>query len=105
MKFWLILSCAFLVGLAACSGASLPLPTTPTTAAIPTNQPNPTLAGSAATPTQLPPADVALAETSAPILPDDTTDWLTVAGQTTDGRAYLGNSNAPVTMIDYSDFL
>jgi hypothetical protein len=32
-------------------------------------------------------------------------DWLTVEGKTADNLAYLGNPDAPVTMIDYSDFL
>jgi hypothetical protein len=32
-------------------------------------------------------------------------DWLTVEGKTTDNLTYLGNPDAPVTMIDYSDFL
>jgi hypothetical protein len=32
-------------------------------------------------------------------------DWLTVEGKTADNLAYLGNPNAPVTLIDYSDFL
>lgn len=32
-------------------------------------------------------------------------DWLTHEGLTEDGAAYLGNPDAPVTIIDYSDFL
>jgi hypothetical protein len=32
-------------------------------------------------------------------------DWLTVEGKTADNLAYLGNPDAPVTIIDYSDFL
>jgi hypothetical protein len=32
-------------------------------------------------------------------------NWLTVEGKTDDNLAYLGNPNAPVTIIDYSDFL
>jgi hypothetical protein len=32
-------------------------------------------------------------------------DWLTVEGKTADNLAYLGNPDAPVTLIDYSDFL
>ena len=32
-------------------------------------------------------------------------DWATHEGRTEDGFAFLGNPDAPVTMIDYSDFL
>ncbi|MBV7335981.1 DsbA family protein [Chloroflexi bacterium TSY] len=32
-------------------------------------------------------------------------DWLTVVERTEDNLMSLGNPNAPVTMIDYSDFL
>ena len=32
-------------------------------------------------------------------------DWLTVEGKTADNLTYLGNPDAPVTLIDYSDFL
>lgn len=32
-------------------------------------------------------------------------DWLTVEGKTDENLAFLGNPDAPVTMIDYSDFL
>ena len=32
-------------------------------------------------------------------------DWLTVSGRTADGLAMLGNPDAPVTMIDYADFM
>ena len=32
-------------------------------------------------------------------------NWGTVEGKTADNLAYLGNPNAPVTILDYSDFL
>ncbi|MDH3675865.1 MAG: hypothetical protein OES12_10250 [Anaerolineae bacterium] len=32
-------------------------------------------------------------------------NWLTVEGKTSDNLAYLGNPDAPITIIDYSDFL
>ena len=32
-------------------------------------------------------------------------DWLNTVGRTDDGLVYLGNPEAPVTMIDYSDFM
>ncbi|RME48318.1 MAG: disulfide bond formation protein DsbA, partial [Caldilineae bacterium] len=34
-----------------------------------------------------------------------TVDWLSVEGKTADGRIFLGNPDAPVTIIDYSDFM
>ena len=37
-------------------------------------------------------------------LPADT-NWLTVEGKTDGDLAFLGNPDAPVTIIDYSDFL
>ena len=37
--------------------------------------------------------------------PTEETDWGTVEGKTEDNLTYLGNPNAPVTIIDYSDFL
>jgi hypothetical protein len=32
-------------------------------------------------------------------------DWLQHVGRTEDNLIYLGNPDAPVTMIDYSDFM
>ncbi len=32
-------------------------------------------------------------------------DWLNTVGRTDDNLVYLGNPDAPVTLIDYSDFL
>lgn len=37
--------------------------------------------------------------------PLEAVDWLTVEGKTADNLFYLGNPEAPVTLIDYSDFL
>ncbi|MCQ3974253.1 MAG: hypothetical protein DPW09_12470 [Anaerolineae bacterium] len=37
--------------------------------------------------------------------PLEAVDWLTVEGKTADNLPYLGNPEAPVTLIDYSDFL
>lgn len=33
------------------------------------------------------------------------TNWLAVEGKTDDNLTFLGNPDAPVTIIDYSDFL
>jgi hypothetical protein len=35
----------------------------------------------------------------------EVTDWLMVEGKTEDGYTYRGNPAAPVTVLDYSDFL
>ena len=32
-------------------------------------------------------------------------DWLTNVGRTADNLVYLGNPNAPITLIDFSDFM
>jgi hypothetical protein len=32
-------------------------------------------------------------------------NWLVNEGKTADGLTFLGNPDAPVTMIDYSDFM
>lgn len=49
------------------------------------------------------------ASTSPVTLPEVEThvhaDWTNVHGRTEEGLAYLGNPNAAVTLIDYSDFL
>lgn len=38
-------------------------------------------------------------------VPQAEVDWLTVEGKTDEGFTYLGNPDASVTIIDYSDFL
>jgi hypothetical protein len=48
--------------------------------------------GPSATPTHLP-------------TPTPDIDWATVTGRTTEGLNYRGNPQAPVTMIDFSDFM
>lgn len=48
-----------------------------------------------------PEADVQEAEAAVPA----DTNWLTVEGKTADNLTFLGNPAAPVTIIDYSDFL
>jgi len=37
--------------------------------------------------------------------PTEVVDWLTVSGKIEGGYNYLGNPDAPITMIDFSDFL
>jgi hypothetical protein len=45
-----------------------------------------------------------MAETTVEPAPEET-DWLAVEGKTGENLTYLGNPNAPVTIIDYSDFM
>jgi hypothetical protein len=72
---------------------------TPTTAAVPESTPTSTQEESVATAA---PAEAAEApEVASQAEPD----WLTVEGKTEDYLAFLGNPEAPVTLIDYSDFL
>jgi protein-disulfide isomerase len=32
-------------------------------------------------------------------------NWIEVSGKTEDGQAYLGNPDAPVTVVNYADFM
>ncbi len=120
MSFVLLVMVALLV--AACTGTAPPVAEKPTDTptAIP---PSPTPAPPEDTPTAIPPtATVAApsekpaAETTPTPLPSPTkppaptatataVDWLTVQGRTADGLPTLGNPDAPVQVIDYSDFL
>lgn len=60
-----------------------------------------------ASPTAAPPT-VTIEPTPTPLPPPTPTvevNWLEVSGKTEDGLAYLGNPDAPVTVIDYADFM
>ncbi len=48
---------------------------------------------------------VAPTDTVAPPSPTPAPDWLSVEGRTADGLPTLGNPDAPVVVVDYSDFL
>lgn len=87
------------------------IPPTATATLLPTQPPPPTA-------TQLPVAvgtnvattEAATAEPTATALPEPTEAPIVVApldnfGRTTDGGFYVGNEDAAVTIIDYSDFL
>lgn len=63
--------------------ADTPIPPTPTSTPAPTETPLPE-----ATPTFTPEPD-----------------WLNYAGRTEDELMFLGNPEAPVTLIDFSDFM
>jgi hypothetical protein len=112
MKLWLIPLVALLLFLAtACSDSTPEAPIAQPPPATPTSAP----AVAAATDTSaIEPTQAAAASTTASeIVAEPTTaapakegvDWLTVEGKTADNLAYLGNPDAPVTLIDYSDFL
>lgn len=49
--------------------------------------------------------DPETAQMEADATPGAEVNWLTVEGKTEDDLTYLGNPDAPITMIDYSDFL
>ena len=51
----------------------------------------------------LPPTDTPTPEPTATSTPEP--DWLNSVGRTEHNLVYLGNPAAPVTLIDYSDFL
>ena len=73
----------------------------------PTQTPIEAVATSTSTP---PPTEAPATEAPPPAENEEmaaikTTNWLEVEGKTEDGYTYLGNPDAPVTMIDYSDFL
>ena len=110
MKFWLVPLIAPLLLFATACGGNAPVaqlspaaPTnTPAVAAAPhTPAIEPTQAAEAAA---TPPETLAEPATAAAPATEGV-DWLTVEGKTTDNLAYLGNPDAPVTIIDYSDFL
>ena len=55
-------------------------------------------------------SDEVSASTDAEVAPDSVAtdaeiDWTTVQGRTDDNRAVMGNPDAPVTLIEYSDFM
>jgi hypothetical protein len=68
----------------------------------------PTLGGAAAEPTATPaplPTMAFLPTVTLTPTPTPEPDWSTVSGRTAEGLNYLGNPQAPVTMIDFSDFM
>ncbi|NJN98506.1 MAG: hypothetical protein HC875_32665 [Anaerolineales bacterium] len=90
--FWLTFI-VFIV--AACGGAGKE---TPLAVSTPTQ---------VATPTEAVPvtAEAATAPPDKATSPAEVVDWLAVEGKTADNLFYQGNPDAPVTLIDYSDFL
>ncbi|MBE2223941.1 MAG: hypothetical protein IAF02_20540 [Anaerolineae bacterium] len=68
--------------------------------------PSPTTASSSPTavPTNAPPAEPTAIPTSEPTA-EPAPETAVIAGRTEEGAFFLGAVDAPVTMIDYSDFL
>jgi protein-disulfide isomerase len=124
MSKWLLpIAAALLLVFTACGavdrGADVPPPPLPSTATAtatlppppPTNTPLPT-------PIQVaviealdpPPVEPSLIPTNPPppepaATPTPEPDWLASVGRTDAGLMFLGNPDAPVTIIDYSDFM
>jgi protein-disulfide isomerase len=128
MNKWIIsISALLLLLLPACSGiaesASVPSPEpAPTTEIVfvtasptppPTHTPLPTPTSTqvvAALATDTPTPEPSLVPTNTPLpeppaIPTPEPDWLNTVGRTEDDLVYLGNPDAPVTLIDYSDFM
>ncbi len=126
MKRWfIVIGVGMILLLPACGGAVAP-PAQPSVevagaAPIPTenNEPLPapilpTATNIALPPTQAPammakteptatPTATPIPEPTATFTPEP--DWLAVTGRTGQNQIFLGNPDAPVTMIDYSDFM
>ena len=91
----LLLLCFVATACGATASQEAAVASTPTVAAVPEVKPT-SVQNEAA------PAEVA----EAPEVDSQAeTDWLTVEGKTEDNLAFLGNPEAPVTLIDHSDFL
>lgn len=85
------------------------------TVAEPASPPAPTMAAADATPTNAPAVvEATPTSTSAPTAPpdagvtetpEDAVAEVAVNGRTEDGAYFLGRADAPVTIVDYSDFL
>lgn len=102
--------------LAACAGAAQELPTPPATTAVPQALPQPqatnTVSPTFPPPTE-PPATVTAVPTQTPLplatappppAPASVEPRVT-SGQTAEGVFFRGDPDAPVTILDYSDFL
>jgi hypothetical protein len=94
MRFWLWLSSIVFI-VAACGSTA---PEAPLAVSTPTREAN-------STPTAPITVEATTEVASKATAPLEAVDWLTVEGKTADNLFYLGNPEAPVTLIDYSDFL
>jgi hypothetical protein len=57
------------------------------------------------TQTVIPPTPIRPTNTPVPPTPTPEPDWLNHFSRTAENLAVMGNPNAPVTMMDYSDFM
>jgi len=86
-------------------------PTAPSIAESPTTQPTATTAAttaataSAAVATAEPAAPTAVPTSSEPVAAATVPPTLVTSGRLPEGAFFLGSPDAPITMIDYSDFL
>lgn len=113
MKKWTLILPLVLLALAACVPASQP-ESEPVAVVVEPTQPPPTVSppptavsptSASAQPTDAPtPETVTAVPTSQPTASPEPEPAF-VAGRTTEGAFFLGAADAPVTMIDYSDFL
>lgn len=121
----LVIFLLLVFSLAACGGVAAPTTAAPVAVAA-TDTPVPPPTNTSVSPTEVPTTAPPTATTAAmaaetpentPIPPPVTlvpptptaeivaVDWLAVQGRTDDGLPTLGNPDAPVRVIDYSDFL
>ncbi len=84
--------------------APAPSPTSVPTETLPPPPTKTAIAPPTSIPTE-PPPTVTPTDTVAPPTPTPAPDWLLVEGRTADGLPTLGNPDAPVVVLDYSDFL
>ena len=82
------------------TATNMPAPATVTTQPVQASSSIGPATGPSATPTRLPTATPLPLPTPTPDI-----DWATVTGRTTEGLNYRGNPQAPVIMIDFSDFM
>ena len=82
-------------------------PTAPSIAESPTTQPTATTAATAsvAVATAEPVAPTAVPTSSEPVAAATVPPTLVTSGRLPEGAFFLGSPDAPITMIDYSDFL
>lgn len=93
----------------------IPVSTLPPPTATPTPSPLPPTATpsslnspgflSSPTPSPSPPTATPSPEPTVTPTSTPTPDWLNSFGRTADNLMYLGNPNAPVTLVDFSDFM
>jgi len=103
---FLVIAILIVLFAVACEGQSTTLPPPAATVAQP---PAPTAAGAHPTPTSAPVASPATAPATSPAVAQETPPSAPPSSAapavTEDDHYYLGAADAPVTMIDFSDFM